>query len=147
MCPSDSPICLLRIAARVNASGPSWTAPTPTASEGLQRMASLHLPRTSPATTHRYIKAAHHGPPYDVFLILRSTTLRLHVTAAAMWTALGQGDGDLFIDARRNGTACWLAVVPARLTPWPLGVGLWFSAGMRRRLTFAGAQSRFQFPA
>jgi hypothetical protein len=62
-------------------------------------MASMHLPRTPSATPHRNIKATHHGLPYDVFLILRLTTLRLHVTAAAMWAALRQGDYDLFVDA------------------------------------------------
>src|SRR5487761_1962148 len=110
-------------------------------------MASLHSPRTPLATAHGNIKAAHYGPPYDVFLILSFTTLWTHIAATAMRAALGQGDGDLFIDARRNGTACLLTVLLARLTPWPLGVGLWFSAGMRCRLTFGGPQSCFQFPA
>ena len=68
-------------------------------------MASLYLSGASPAAAHGDIKATHHGPPYHVFLILRLTTFRLHVTAAAMRATLGQGDRDLFINARWNGTA------------------------------------------
>ena len=86
-------------------------------------MASLHLPRTSPATPHRDIKATHHGLPYDVFLILRLTTLRLHVAAAAVREALGQRDGDLFINTRWNGAARLLPVLLAKLTTWLLGIG------------------------
>ena len=110
-------------------------------------MPSLHPPRTPPAPAHHDIKTPHYGPSYDVFLILRLTTLRLQVVSAAMRAALRQRDGDLFIDARRNRTACLPTVLPAGLAPRSLGVGLWSSAGMWCRLTFAGSQSRFQFPA
>ena len=39
------------------------------------------------------------------------------------------------------------AVGAAGLAPWPLGRGLGFSAGMRRRLPLAGPQRGFHFPA
>jgi hypothetical protein len=78
-------------------------------------MASPQPPRTPPATTHR---------------ILRLTILRLHITAVAMRAALGQRDGDLLVDARRNGTARLLTVLLAGPTTWPktwrLGVGFCF---------------------
>jgi hypothetical protein len=41
-------------------------------------MMALHPAPTSPAVAHRNVEAAHHSPPYDVFLILRFATLRLY---------------------------------------------------------------------
>jgi hypothetical protein len=109
-------------------------------------MASLHPPRAHPATAHRNVETAHHGPPHDVFLILRLAAFRLHATAAVRAT-LRQRDRDLFIDTRRDRAARLPTVAPTRLAAWPPRVGFWFSAGVRRRLPLAGAQGRFQCPA
>jgi hypothetical protein len=104
----------------------------------LQWMASLHPPRAHPATAHRNVKAAHHGPPHDVFLMLRLAAFRLHATAAVRAT-LRQRDRDLFIDTRRDRAARLPTVAATRLAAWPPRVGFWFSAGVRRRLPLAGS--------
>src|SRR5713226_6816329 len=109
-------------------------------------MAPLHPALTHPAATHRNVKPAHHGPPHNLFLILRFAAFRFH-TAAAVRAVLRQWDGNLFVDARWDRAARPPAITAARLAAWPLRVGFWFSAGMRRRLTFAGPQSCVEFPA
>ena len=56
-------------------------------------------------------------------LIKLTTTLRLHVAAAAVRAALGQRNGNLFIDTRWNEAARLLTVLLTGLTAWMLGFG------------------------
>jgi hypothetical protein len=113
---------------------------------GLQPMPPLYPPLAVVAAAHSDIETAHDGPPDNVFLILRLTAFRLHA-AAAVRAALRHWNRNPFIHARRHGTARLPAGAAARLTAWPLWVGLWCAARMRRGLTPAGTQRCFQFPA
>src|SRR5439155_16302459 len=72
--------------------------------------------------------------------------LRFHA-AAAMRAALWQWNHDSFIHSRRDGTARLPPIAAARFAAWPLWVGFWCAARMRRGLTLAGTQRCFQFPA
>src|SRR5260370_18406224 len=97
-------------------------------------MTSLPPPRTSAAMPHGDIEPAHHGSTDDLFLILRFAAFQLHA-AAAMWTALRQGDRDPFIHARGDRPARLPAIPAARLTARPLRFGFLFSAHVRRSLS------------
>ena len=134
------------MAARVSASGPNCTLPTPTASEVCNAMASLHAPLAVAAAAYGDIETAHDGPPDNLFLILGFAAFRLHA-AAAMRAALRQWNRDPFIHARRNGAARLPTVAAARFAAWPLRVGFWVAPRMRGGLTLAGTQRCFQFPA
>jgi hypothetical protein len=109
-------------------------------------MASLHLPPALAAAAHSDIETAYYGSPDNLFLILCCAAFRLHA-ATAMRAALRQWNRDPFIHPRRNGAARLSAIAPARLAPWPLRVDFRIAARMWRRLTLAGTQRCFQFPA
>ncbi len=107
--------------------------------------APLHAPVAIAAVTHSNIETAHDGPPNDLFLILGFAAFRLHA-AAAMRTALRQGNRDSFIYARWCGTARLPAVAAAGFAAWPLRISFWVAPRMRGGLTLTGTQRRFQFP-
>src|ERR1700683_1782169 len=109
-------------------------------------MASLHPPLALAATAHSDIETAHHRPPDNLFLILCFGAFLLH-SAAAMRAVLRQRRRDLFIHPRWSGAACLPAGVAARFPTPSLRIGFRVAPRMRRRLTFAGAQRGFQFPA
>jgi len=111
----------------------------------LQRMPALHPAATPAAAAHRDLKAAHHRAPYDLFLVLGFVALQLHVPSAAR-TMLGCGTRKLFIDARGDGAAGASAVGATGFPAWGLGVRFQCSARMRRGLSLARPQRRFQFP-
>src|SRR5712691_1632580 len=108
-------------------------------------MASLYAASAIATATHGDIETTYHGPPHNLFLILRFTAFRLHA-AAAMRTVIRQGNLDAFIHARRDGAACRSAIAAARFTAGSLRVGLRPAPRMGRGLTLGGAQSCFQLP-
>jgi len=125
VCASDCPICLFKMAARVSASGPNCTLPTPTASEvcnGWRRCTRRWQLRQRPTA----ISKRRTGPPHNLFLVLRLAAFRLHA-AAATWAALRQRnhDHDLFIHPRWGGAASLVGrsgilAYGAAAVGWPL---------------------------
>jgi hypothetical protein len=105
-------------------------------------MPPLYPAATIAAAAHGDIEAAHHGPPYYLFLILRFVALKLDPTSAT-GTLFRQPNADRFIDPRR----CWATGVLAVVTAWfaarALRVVLGFAPGMRCRLTVRGPQGCF----
>ena len=75
-------------------------------------MPALDSATAPAAAAHGDIKAAHHRPPYDLFLILRCGVRDLYA-AAATRAARGQRNVEPFIDARREGAASSWAVSAA----------------------------------
>ena len=106
-------------------------------------MPPLDPAATTAAAAHGDVKAAHHGPPYNLFLILRFAALILD-PVSAMGTLLRQLDADRFIDSRRRWAAGVLAVVLAWFAAGTLRVVLGFAPGMRCGLALAGPQGSFQ---
>src|SRR5690349_13697934 len=109
-------------------------------------MPALHLAAAPAAAAHGDIKAAHHGAPYDLFLILRFGVLCLYA-ASATRAARGQRNVERFIDARREGAAGSSTVGAAGFPAWGLGVQFQFPARMRCGLSLARPQRCFQFLA
>src|SRR5512132_3439173 len=109
-------------------------------------MASLHPPPALAAAAHRDIETTHHGSSDNLFLILCFAAFRVHA-AAAMRAAPRQWNSDPFIRPRRNGAARLSAIAAARLASRPLRACFDVAARMWRRLTLAGTQRCFQFPA
>ena len=109
-------------------------------------MASLHPPLAVAAAPHSDIETAHYGAPDNLFLLLCFAAFRFHA-AAAMRAVLWQWNRDSFIYARWDGAARLPAVVAARFAAWPLWIGFWGAARMRRGLALAGAQRGLQFLA
>ena len=93
-------------------------------------MASLHAPVAIAAATHSDIETAHDGPPDDLFLILGFAAFPFQA-AAAMRTALRQGNRDSFIHARWGGTARLPAIAAAGFAAWALRIGFWVAPRMR----------------
>src|SRR5262245_22158639 len=106
-------------------------------------MAPLYPPLAITTASHGDIETAHHGTPDNPFLVLRFAAFLRHA-AAAMRTALWQGNRDPFIDAPRNGAACWPAVAAPRFAAGALRIGFGVAARVRCGLTFTGAQGGFQ---
>ena len=109
-------------------------------------MASLHSSLAVTAAACCDIETAHDGPPHNLFLILCFAAFRLHA-AATMRTALGQRNPDPLIHARRDGAACVAAVAAAGFAARAIRFAFGCASRMRRRLSLAGAQRGFQFPA
>jgi hypothetical protein len=109
-------------------------------------MPALDSATAPAAAAHGDIKAAHHGAPYDLFLVLRCGVLDLYA-ASATRAARGQRDVERFIDARRDGAAGASAVSAAGFPAWELGVRFQFPARMWCRLSLARPQRCFQFLA
>src|SRR5436190_17775275 len=106
-------------------------------------MASLHPPPAAAAAAHIDIETAHDGPPDNLFLILCFAAFPLHA-AAAMRTALGQGNLDPFIHPPWDRAARLSAIASARLAARAIRVAFGCAPRMRRGLALAGAQRGFQ---
>ena len=109
-------------------------------------MTPLNAPVAIAAVAYRDIETAHDGTPDNLFLILCFAAFRLH-PAAAMRAVFRQWNGDPFIYARRDRTACPPAVAAPRFSARPLRIGFGVASRMRRGLALTGAQSGFQFSA
>jgi len=109
-------------------------------------MPPLHPTAAFPTTAHSNIKAAHHGAPYDLFLILPFVALKFHA-ASATRAALRQCYADLFIEAPGNGAAGSASVGATGFPAWKLRVGFRLPTRVGRSLALARPQRRFQFLA
>jgi len=117
VCPSDSPICLFSTAARVNASGPSCTLPTPTASNvcsGCRPCTRRPHRRQRPTAISKRRTTVRRTISSWYWVSWRSNS----TSPPQRGQCSGSGTRKLFIDARGDGAAGASAVGATGFPAW-----------------------------